>query len=254
MAGKINYYFKLYRFIINIIIIVIIIVKSLWQQPNFKPKLPNKYLSVNKLAYQIHINHAKTFYCDCSYQDKIIDLSSCGYKVNNNFKRASSLEWEHIVPVSILAQNFACWQQPICCDGQHCYKGRSCCEKIDNTYRRMAADLHNLVPEIGELNGLRGNYSFSELPHIDFKQFGSCRFKIDHKLRQVEAYGYKKGIIARAYLYMAKRYTINLEPSAQNLYLNWNKQYPPTKWEITWNNQVNFVQGTDNEFISKYNN
>ena len=169
-----------------------------------------------------------------------------------NQKRAERLEWEHIVPVSRLAKNLACWNTAICCNQKICYKGRHCCQKIDPYFLKMATDLHNIVPEIGELNLIRSNYSFAELPYIKSDQFGSCKFKIDRKYRKVEPNQSVKGIIARTYLYMNDCYNLNLSLEEKKLFNKWNYKYPPNSWEIDWNTKVYKMQHTDNKYISKY--
>jgi len=208
----------------------------------------------NNLAQLIHAKHSSTFYCNCIYNNKIVDLKSCGYKIQKNQKRAKKLECEHIVPVSVLAKNLPCWTRPLCCNNKSCYKGRTCCQKIDPIFLKMATDLHNIVPIIGELNGIRSNYGFSELPHIKPNQFGCCHFKIDRKNKKVEPRSAVKGIIARTYLYMANSYQITLSQEEQKLFLKWNKQYPPTTWELNWNKRAAKIQHNDNFYISKYYN
>lgn len=215
------------------------------------PKIASIY-NANKIANIIHAKHQHTFYCNCFYQGKSIDLNSCGYKVQKNLKRAKRLEWEHIVPVSRLAKDLACWNTAICCNTRFCYKRRACCEKIDLDFIKMATDLHNIVPEIGELNAIRSNYNFAELPHINFEQFGGCKFKVDRKNRKVEAYRNVKGIVARTYLYMNDFYNLNLSPDEIKLFAKWNDKYPPSVWETNWNKQVYDIQGTNNKYISKY--
>ncbi|RML36461.1 hypothetical protein APX70_07867, partial [Pseudomonas syringae pv. maculicola] len=43
----------------------------------------------------------------------------------------------------------------------------------DPVYKRAEADLHNLVPSIGEVNGDRSNFSFGWVPEQK-GQYGSC--------------------------------------------------------------------------------
>jgi len=208
-----------------------------------------------KWAKQLHADHRTTFYCGCQYDKQgKIDLNSCGYPIQKDKKRAERLEWEHIMPVSFWGQDLACWQKPLCCDSKKkkCYKGRSCCEKIDIEYSKMEADLHNLVPEIGELNAMRSNYRFGLLPHIKTQQFGACEIKIDKETRRVEPQDKVRGFIARAYLYMSDRYQVHLSDSQTQLFMAWHKQYPPDAWEIERDNRIADVQGNHNHFIFDY--
>ncbi len=207
------------------------------------------------LAKEIHADHRLTFYCGCRY-DKYgkIDLKTCGYKIQKNKKRAERIEWEHIVPVSLWGQALPCWRQALCCDSEtgRCYKGRKCCEKVDPQFIKMETDLHNVVPEIGELNAYRSNYRFGMLPFVSQGQFGTCEIKIDQETRRVEPSVAVRGTIARAYLYMSETYDIPLSSSQEQLFRAWNREYPPTAWEKTWHDRVAEIQGSHNPFILRY--
>ena len=233
--------------------IIILLIVNIALPIYAKVSEPITIQQANHLAAIIHKNHQTTFYCGCTYSNKAVDLKSCGYLVQKSKKRATQLEWEHIVPASMLGKDLSCWQNPICCNDKSCYKGRACCQKIDPDFLKMATDLHNIVPAIGELNGIRSNYSFAELPQIKSHQFGYCYYKVDRKNKKVEPRAKVKGTIARTYLYMVERYKITLTPQEQKLFLKWNKKYPPNSWEIEWNKQVRNIQHNDNHYISKYN-
>jgi len=229
--------------------------KSLFT-PVSVPIQPINFNKAKILAKLIHADHQTTFYCNCRYDDRNnqVDLQSCGYKVQHNTKRARRIEWEHIVPASVFGKKLPCWNNKLCCTKKdYCYKGRKCCQKIDPTFSTIEADLHNIVPAIGELNILRSNYDFAELPDVKSNQFGSCNIKIDKVKHQIEPRHEVRGIIARAYLYMENIYKISLSKEQKKLFLRWNKKYPPTDWEIYWNTRITKIQGNDNSYISNYN-
>lgn len=214
---------------------------------------PTHFGEAKRLAKRIYADHRLTFYCGCRYdKHNQINLRSCGYQVQGNAKRAHRLEWEHIMPVSLWGKDFPCWKNAVCCKGKSCYKGRRCCQEIDKNFSKIEADLHNLVPEIGELNGLRSNYRFGLLPHIELGQFGVCEIKIDSETRRVEPPPAARGLIARAYLYMSKTYKIHLSDSQLQLMRAWNALYPPDAWEIEWDKRVASIQGNHNLYISDY--
>lgn len=71
--------------------------------------------------------------------------------------RATRIEWEHIVPAWVMGHQRQCWQKG----------GRKSCTDTDPVFREMEADLHNLAPAIGEVNGDRSNYLYSEEFAID---------------------------------------------------------------------------------------
>ena len=92
-----------------------------------------------------------TFYCGCQYEPNSgsggsIDKSTCSYDSTGgkHVSRADRLEWEHVVPASLMpARQFACWNTGL----PNCHKpGRECCEKHDLNAKIQIFDLHNLVP------------------------------------------------------------------------------------------------------------
>ena len=218
---------------------------------NAKP--PANFSEAKRVAKQIFRDHRTTFYCGCKY-DKHgkVNLKSCGYTIQQNKRRAHRLEWEHIVPVSLWGKILPCWKEALCCKRNQCYKGRTCCGEIDGRFAEMEADLHNLVPELGDLNAMRSNYSFQALPHIQLGQFGQCEFKLDKEARLVEPQDEIKGIIARAYLYMKAKYGVVLSEKELKTFETWNRDFPPNAWEIEWDKRVARVQGNHNLYISAY--
>ena len=67
----------------------------------------------------------------------------------------------------------------------------------------MQADLYNLQPAIGEVNGLRSNYQIGEIDG-EVREFGKCDVEIKNK--KVEPAPKIRGDIARTYLYMEYAY------------------------------------------------
>ena len=59
-----------------------------------------------------------------------------------------------------------------------------------------------------------------------------------------------RGQVARAYLYMSKRYSIKLAADEEKLYNFWNSHYPPTDWECYRNSAIDRIQGNENTFIT----
>ena len=206
-----------------------------------------------KIAVELFSNRPVTFYCGCQYDNRgVVDWNSCGYKPKSNTRRAKFIEWEHIMPAHHFGQGLQCWKEPICrTKAGKSYKGRRCCQKINKQFIKMEADLHNLVPEIGELNAARSNYTFGLLPYITAQEFGACQIKIDAKNRMVEPRAKARGTIARTYLYMSAVYKIALTGREHKLFNTWSAEYPPEKWEIEWNHSISKIQGNYNPFIAK---
>lgn len=216
---------------------------------------PKNFTEAKLAAKKIYGDHQKTFYCGCYYDEQgKIDLKSCGYKIQQDTSRANRLEWEHIVPVSHIAFHLPCWQQKLCRKSNgETYKGRECCRELDEAFSKMEADLHNLVPEIGELNACRSNFRFGMIPYIETGQFGECYFKIDKENRRAEPKPELRGMIARIYLYVADRYGMNLSDSQFQLLSAWNREWPPEAWEIERDNRIANIQGHHNPFVLEYN-
>lgn len=202
----------------------------------------------------VYTDHTKTFYCGCSFNEqKRIDLGTCGYKPKSVSNRAERIEWDHLVPAESFGQAFKEWRdgQPNCVDNkQRSFKGRKCAEKVNPTYRYMQADMFNLVPSEGEINGLRENFSMATIPS-DQREFGSCRVKISD--RKFEPPPDVRGDIARTYLYMDKaypRYGIISEKN-RKLYEAWSKEDPVDAWECQRARRIKELQGNANEFVEQ---
>jgi len=182
-----------------------------------------------------------TFYCGCNftYQGKILipDLTSCGYQVRKQERRANRIEWEHVVPAWNFGHQMQCWQNG----------GRNACKK-EPQFKVMESDMHNLVPAIGEVNGDRSNYRFSDWNGKAF-QYGACNMLVDFKGKKVQSTKASRGAIARTYLYMAEQYDLRLSKSDRRLMEAWNKMHLPDSWECQREVLVAEKQGNRNRFV-----
>ncbi|OQM34019.1 endonuclease [bacterium endosymbiont of Pedicinus badii] len=201
------------------------------------------FLITKKIAKSIHYENPKTFYCSCKiiYQNSnklIPDLSSCSYKIRKNKVRANRIEWEHIVPVSVIKEKY-------------CRKEKKeICSK-NKKFQQAKNDLHNLQPVIGEINGDRRNYRYGELENYTDFQYGSCKIKIDFHKKIIEPFQESKGIVARTYMYMNSMYEIKISDEDMEIYRNWNNLYPAKDWECLRNIKIYKVQGRINKYISE---
>ncbi|MGR1216285.1 endonuclease [Metapseudomonas otitidis] len=203
---------------------------------------PRTFQEAKKAAWKLYASHPVEFYCGCRYSGNKVDLKSCGYVPRTNAKRASRIEWEHIVPAWVIGHQRKCWQNG----------GRENCARHDDAYRRAEADLHNLVPSIGEVNGDRSNYGFGWLPQAP-SQYGACPMVVDFKARKAMPRQQVRGMIARTYFYMSERYGLRLSKQDRQLYTAWNKQYPVEAWERNRNQRVACVMGHGNHFVGAVN-
>ena len=120
-----------------------------------------QYFGEAKVQARQHIYHDQnlsdhgTLYCGCKWEwagksGGRVDLESCGYVPRKNADRAARIEWVHIVPAWVIGHQHQCWQKG----------GRENCTKTDPVFRVMEADLFNLAPVIGEVNGDRSNFMY----------------------------------------------------------------------------------------------
>ncbi|MCG9599104.1 endonuclease [Vibrio sp. Isolate25] len=206
---------------------------------------PSSFSKAKKEALKIYADHPTSFYCGCdiTWQGKkgIPDLTSCGYSVRKQQKRASRIEWEHVVPAWQFGHQRQCWQSG----------GRKNCTKNDRTFRLMEADLHNLTPAIGEVNGDRSNYHFSQWNGVDGATYGQCEVQVNFKQRRVMPPDRAKGSIARTYLYMSEEYGFKLSKQQNQLMAAWNKLYPVDTWECERERRIFKIQGNHNPFVFK---
>lgn len=222
-------------------------------------------------AEAIHADHPFTVYCGCKYKSVdgslAVDLASCGYKVHKNEKRARRLEWEHIVPAESFGQSFDEWRNEgdkfsACVDsGGKPYKGRRCAQK-NELFKRMEADLYNIFPSEGELNGLRSNRSVEALGGPKANRgvtkkgkplaitFGGCEAVITKN--KFEPPDRAKGIVARTYLYMDQAYPKAniISRSNRKLIEAWDRMFPVTEVECVRADKIKAIQGNENPVLA----
>jgi deoxyribonuclease-1 len=112
----------------------------------------------------------------------------------------------------------------------------------------MESDLYNLWPEIGELNGLRNNFSMAEIAGSAMT-FGACTAKIAG--RKFEPMDIAKGTVARVYMYMDQKYTGRGIISEKNrkLFVSWDAQHPVTDYECEIGRKVFAIQHNENPIL-----
>ncbi|WP_315972991.1 endonuclease [Shewanella sp. NFH-SH190041] len=208
------------------------------------PSHPTSFSQAKRIARQLYTHElpAVSFYCGCDIDTHNKkwrpELGSCGYHVRKQEKRANRVEWEHIVPAWEFGHQLQCWQ----------HGGRKNCGKNDADFRKMESDLHNLVPAIGEVNGDRNNFRFSQW-NARSGQYGQCTMVVDFKDRKAEPPVRARGAIARTYMYMQKTYGLKIASSQLKLFRAWDKTYPVTAQECRRDNAVAKAQGNHNPFV-----
>lgn len=205
---------------------------------------PKNFSQAKREAKKIYSSQlpSVSFYCGCdiNIQGKrwTVDFDSCGYQIRKQKRRAQRVEWEHVVPAWEFGHQLQCWQQG----------GRKNCGKTSSTFKKMESDLHNLVPSVGEVNGDRSNFRFSQW-NAKTGQYGQCLMVVDFKDRKVEPPARARGQIARTYFYMQKRYGLNIASSQMKLFKAWDKRYPVNQLECQRDAAIASKQGNHNPFV-----
>ena len=110
--------------------------------------------------------------------------------------------------------------------------------------------MYNLVPAVGEINGLRSNYSYAMIPG-EKREFGKCDMEIQD--RKAEPPPNKRGDIARTYFYMDWAYPGHGVISKKNrkLFQAWDKEDPVDAWECERCKRIEGIQKNENPFVKK---
>ncbi len=170
----------------------------------------------------------RTFYCGCVYTSNettngsgTVDHAVCGYEIpDTHSARAGRVEWEHIVPASLMpARQFDCWQ----------LGSRDKCERDDPRAQGMLFDLHNLAPSVGQVNALRSNDRYEDGLPESAAIFGGCEAK-DVK-GGFEPPDCLKGDVARVWLYMSFRHGVVISEEEREMFEGWSEDDPVSPWE-----------------------
>lgn len=201
----------------------------------------------------VNAGYFTTFYCGSTFDEEFnLDHSRSGFHYRMNEARANRLEWEHIVPAEAFGQSFPEWRDghPDCIDSKgEPYAGRRCASKINEQFQLMEADMYNLVPAIGEVNGDRSNYSYAMLQG-ELREYGACNMEIEDQ--KAEPPDDKFGDIARTYMYMESAYHRGVI-SGKNvkLFEAWNRMDPVDKWECERAGLIEKIQGNRNAIVAQ---
>lgn len=203
-----------------------------------------KVIAKQKIYFDQASSPMGELYCGCQWtwvgkSGGRIDAASCGYKTRKQPNRAERTEWEHIVPAWTLGHQRQCWQQG----------GRKHCVDDDPVFRAMEADLFNLYPSVGEVNGDRSNFNYGMTSGIS-PQYGQCTTKVDFKSRTAEPRDEVKGLVARTTFYMFDRYKLRMSRQQQQLLMAWNKQHPVSTWEVERDARIAAIMGHHNSFVT----
>lgn len=204
-----------------------------------------KRLSRDYIYYNQEKASPGTLYCGCDWKWTTrtggkVYLESCGYEVRKNKVRANRTEYEHVTPAWVFGHQRQCWQNG----------GRKNCTANDPIFNMMEGDLHNLTIAIGEVNADRSNFRFGMVNSKE-SMYGQCASKTDFKQRIFEPRDEVKGFVARVNFYMHDRYGLNMSRQQQQLFMAWDKMYPPESWELERDERIANVTGVHNPFVTR---
>jgi len=199
--------------------------------------------------------YTHTFYCGCPLTREgrrlSFDPAPCGYVPRRDNERAHRVEWEHVVPAARLGEMFSEHRlgHPGCVrtNGQP-YRGRKCAERTNPRYRRILADLYNLRPAVGELNGDRSNKPVG-LIDGEPRQYGRCDFETN--TTTVEPPAAQQGNVARTYLYMDTTYGPFLTEAERLMFAQMDAADPVDMAECRWAREVALVQHNQNHVVEQ---
>lgn len=211
---------------------------------NFSADHPRDFEQAKRILRKL-FPRGSEFYCNCSYDlssKRPIDISTCGFEIHS--ARGRRIEWEHVVPASLYGRRFKEWTagDQNCQRGGRMERGRSCAREVSEDFRRMEADLFNLVPAIGELNRARGNFAFGQIAG-ESRKFGACDFEVERE--KVEPRPAIRGDIARIYFYMDARYPGFgiLDAESESLLSTWHREDPIDQSELMRIRAIEEAQG-----------
>ncbi|WP_409281275.1 endonuclease [Pseudomonas defluvii] len=210
---------------------------------------PSTFSEAKVVAKQkIYLDQANSamgeLYCGCKWtwvgkSGGRIDAESCGYKTREQQSRAERTEWEHIVPAWTFGHQRQCWQNG----------GREHCVDDDPVFRAMEADLFNLYPSVGEVNGDRSNFNYGMANGVA-PQYGQCKTRVDFDQQAAEPRDEVKGLVARTTFYMFDRYKLSMSRQQQQLLMAWDKQFPVSSWEKERDRRIAAIMGYSNPFVT----
>ena len=236
---------------ISLVWTIALLMSSLATADEYLPTLPLTDFAAAKYVARntIYRDHLETLYCACSFlptktrSGGAIDVERCGYAVRRNEKLGKQLQWDHVVPANTFKRLFACGHT----GGSGCKApGRKCCQDTSSEFNHLEADLHNLVPAVGEVNASKGKKPMG-LVEGEPREYGSCDFESGSVVEPAE---HIRGDLARIWLYMHEIRGVPLSRREIEMYIKWHRLDPPDTWEIERDRRIQGIQGNSNPYVS----
>ncbi len=132
-----------------------------------------------------------TFYCEVPFDKNGVALACPQGWSDEDCK----IEWDHVVPASLLAHNLPCSQKHTCAFNPE-WSRRKCCQETSTEFSFREANISNLMPALRRVNREKSNYLPGiTQPHKRLKKL--CGMKIDSKKKSLSrAIAGKGGLLA----------------------------------------------------------
>lgn len=208
---------------------------------------PDNRTQAIKLIKKIHFDYKKTWLNGCDYRydlqscmDKtMVDTSTCIVREKNQ-----TMQWIQVVPASFYGRDRACMNEEVCTSkytGKP-YKGERCCRQSDAEYRKMEADLFNLIPVVSAIADRRKEQIFM---NVKKPEYIIGKVKMDEN--SIAPPDSIKGDIARVYLYMSQRYGLKLSLEEKEVFYYWHKLDPVDERECAIGRTIMKIQGENRQ-------
>jgi deoxyribonuclease-1 len=194
---------------------------------------------------------ATTLYSSCALVGGEVDFTRCC--VARETAKRPAVEWEHVVPAATFGGSLPEWREghPRCQKRGKPFRGRKCARRASKRFKALEGELHNLFPEVGDVNGARGDTPMGLVVgagtrHRDLQ---SCGLRFGDGV--VEPRREVHGDVARAYLYMSAAYpdAVVLTVELRALLERWHSEDPPDDLERARNRMIRDTQGNTNPWI-----
>ena len=210
---------------------------------------PDNRSQAKKLIKMIHLDYKTTWLNGCDYiydpqscMDKtLVDTLTCSVQEQNQ-----TMKWIQVVPDTFYGRTMACMNEEVCVSeftGKP-YKGKLCCRQRNAKYKKMEAELFNLIPVVSAIAEKQEGKIFGEVKKS--KQLIG-KVKIDNNY--IEPPDGLKGDIARVYLYMDHRYHLQLSLEQKEMFHRWHKLDAVDKKECAIAKIIMKVQDSTNRLI-----
>lgn len=209
----------------------------------------------SNLYKKVYPNAGQTFYTNCEWSKKKVDLASCGLAnafPKKHMNRASRTEAEHIIPASWMLKKNKTERSCVAESKSNRYSPRRYCQKHDQDFRNAHNDLVNLRPTVGQINANRSNKPFSKSLSgsnpVTYRGNGKT-FKVSSRVVIPDIS--IRGDIARVAFYMRDIYGVTYSYRQVAIFNEWDKQDAVSEEEILLNARIMKVQGKGNHYVLK---